>query len=127
MALQQQLQVAMGELQKLKQELDISHLKLHDKAQQRDINVFKALTERIKILGDQHVSGIELAHLMDQTISEAEGQNLEPVVQSTEREMASQMPQETPPVMGAQRAPDGKWYVPDRVRQGKYLRVENPI
>jgi hypothetical protein len=32
-----------------------------------------------------------------------------------------------PPIEGAKQAPDGKWYVPDPNRQGKYLRVEgNP-
>jgi hypothetical protein len=29
-----------------------------------------------------------------------------------------------PPVPGAKLAPDGKWYVPDPKRKGKYLRVD---
>jgi hypothetical protein len=34
-------------------------------------------------------------------------------------------PSETPPAAGAKKAPDGKWYVPDPNRPGKYLQV-NP-
>jgi hypothetical protein len=32
--------------------------------------------------------------------------------------------QEAPPVEGARKAPDGKWYVPDPKRNGKYLMVQ---
>lgn len=32
---------------------------------------------------------------------------------------------ETPPVEGAKKAPDGQWYVPDQNRPGKYMMVAN--
>lgn len=34
-------------------------------------------------------------------------------------------PVETPPYPGAQKAPDGQWYVPDPKTPGKYLRVKS--
>jgi hypothetical protein len=142
-ALQQQvhqLQLALSDALK---RLGKEQLKLVGKDQMRDIDVYKAETDRFKALADAAAAvdpeGIRSA--VEDLIRDAAQTHLGPILEANAKDMqpdteAGEAPKPTatagaltkaananPPVPGARRAPDGEWYLTDPTRRGKYLHV----
>ena len=105
----------------------------------RDIDVYNAETQRLKVLGaqnldvhDRQMAAQQLAHDMsmdhmdqlwqanqaDLAMMQAQGQG-QPQGQPQPQGQSAM-----PDLNGVRQAPDGKHYVPDPNRPGKYLRVE---
>lgn len=139
-----QLKVALGEaIQKLGKE----QLKVTGKDQMRDIDAYKAETDRFKALADVlMLDQGGLQQVIDQLVKEAAQTHLTPILQANAEDInsAAEESQEAgasssssasgepsgsalsavaAPLPGAQRAPDGEWYLADPTRRGKYLRV----
>jgi hypothetical protein len=135
-----QTQAALGEaLQKLGKE----QLKLVGKAEMRDIDAYKAETERFKALSDVLMldqGGLE--QVVHQLTQEAAQTHLGPILvenaksltdaqgnpASGEAPKAAAGPAQNgssalAPVPGARQAGDGEWYLTDPTRVGKYMRV----
>ena len=126
------LQMALAQaLQKLGKE----QLRLTGKAEMRDIDVYKAETDRFKALADALMldqGGIK--QVVDQLVGDAAQTHLTPILEANAKELdAGQSPMgdeaggegaaPAAPVPGARQAPDGEWYLADPTRRGKYLRV----
>lgn len=112
------------------QKLGKEQLKLVGKDQMRDIDAYKAETDRFKALSEVLMldeGGIK--QVIDQLVGEAAQTHLTPILKANEDN--TKTPEgdpalaaaETPPMPGANKAPDGEWYLQDPTRQGKYLRV----
>lgn len=111
-------------------------LKLAGKDQMRDIDAYKAETDRIKALADQLPMDPEgLKAMLQQLVGDALNTSLLPILQANKGGIGEQSGQDQPqqptagatgqpPADGARQAPDGHWYLSDPTRQGKYLRVE---
>lgn len=146
--LQQQLVQTKAALVEALQKLGKEQLKLSGKDQMRDIDVYKAETDRFKALSDMMMldqGGIQ--QVVEQTVREAANTHLGPILDANAPEIDSQGAAATPPAQGAsgksvkaptpimqsgagappmpgaKRAPDGQWYVPDPSRPGKFLQV----
>lgn len=104
-------------------------VKLQGKDQMRDIDVYEAETNRIKALApllpmDQ--GGLQ--QLIEQLVSDAMETNILPILKENlagtqEQSGAGSAETEAPPVPGAQKAPDGEWYILDPTRRTRYLRI----
>ena len=124
------------------QRLGREQLKLQGKSQMRDIDAYKAETDRFKALADSLMldqGGIK--QVIDQLVQEAAQTHLTPLLEANRDAIQEQGSGEGPgsqtpgngngasddsalaPVPGARRAPDGEWYLQDPTREGKYLRV----
>lgn len=138
--LQAQIQNLTTNLTAMMEELAITRLKLKGKEQGKEVDVYKAITDRIKVLGDHVLSGHELAMLGDQVVAEASDTSLEPVrasaesaiegkfgVPTDEKPEQMELPLQTPPMPGARKSKDGKWYVPDPGRPGKYSLIHEGL
>lgn len=95
-------------------------LRLAGKEQQRDIEVYKAETDRMEVLGKQLPLDPEL---LSQLISEAMQTSLLPILGPEGGETAAPVGTAGGPLPSAQQAPDGEWYLSDPTRRGKYLKV----
>ncbi len=112
----------------MKKVLDLNakdKLKLVGKDQLRDIEAYKAETDRMKALADQlPLDPDGLKKIIEQLVEDTMQTNLEEVTTSAEEETKDDEPEpEAPIVPNAQKAPDGEWYLTDPTRQGKYLHV----
>jgi hypothetical protein len=139
-----QTQAALGEaLGKLGKE----QVKLSGKDQMRDIDAYKAETDRFKALADAlMLDQGGLQQVVNNLMKDAAQTHLAPMLQENAQEISDGRQQEAEdaapegeapatqpkastgmsamaPVPGAQRAPDGAWYLTDPTRSGKYLRV----
>ena len=116
------------------QRLGKEQLKLVGKDQMRDIDAYKAETDRFKALSDVLMldqGGVK--QVIDQLVSEAAQTHLTPILKANEDSTktaggdatadTAAAAAEQPPMPGASKAPDGEWYLQDPTRQGKYLRV----
>jgi hypothetical protein len=115
------------------QRLGREQLKVAGKDQMRDIDAYKAETDRFTALHDAIVTmnpeGIQ--QVIQQMIQDALATHLTPILQANQQgisEQAGGEPQLTngasePPMPGAQQYGDGEWYLQDPTRKGKYLRV----
>ena len=112
------LKKMLGELLQQNATLDI---KLKGKDQQRVVDVYKAITERMKVeLDHEHMSIDQVMALMQQTVEEAMGTPIDAVSDASEGalERAAQvgnaqtldLPQNLPPQPGAKMGADGQWY-----------------
>lgn len=123
----------MGQL--LKQtmnDLALEKIKVKGKDALRQVDAFRAYTERLKAVADaaekagRAISPEELSALADQVVEESLDFNLDSVVEASEPALkaagATNDEPEEPPVAGARKAPDGSWYVQDR--NGSYAKVE---
>lgn len=122
------------------QKLGKSELKLVGKEQMRDIDAYKANTDRLLAIADfLPTQPQDLATLVRDTVLEALKTDLTPIVEANANNIdidgpggSGARPAEPPTgaddseVMprGARKAPDGNWYVEDPSRDGGYLRVE---
>jgi hypothetical protein len=113
-------------------------LKLVGKDQMRDIDVYKAETDRMKVLAP--MAPQEFQTLIQSLVQEALDTQLAPIIQANregvEQESVEagdkQLPEagQSPAsgnhpsrVPGARQAPDGQWYVKDPTGQSKYLHI----
>lgn len=142
--LQQQVQSLSMALSKALQAHAKDRLKLTGKDQMRDIDVYKAETDRFKAMSDVLMldqGGIE--QIVEQLVNDSMNTKITPILEANQQGVAEQSgnPSATagaspgaangngtagagnPPVPGAQQAPDGEWYLTDPTRQGRYLRV----
>lgn len=113
------------------QESARGQLKLVGKEQMRDIDVYKAETERMGALADALPTDPEgLSAMVEQLVHDSLKDHLSPIIEANANNI--DIDGETPaqggpaaPVMpkGAKKAPDGHHYMPDPQRPGKYLRV----
>ena len=126
----QQLRAALAEaLEKLGKE----SLKLVGKSEMRDIDSYKAITERLRTLLDaQGQNAAQGQEVLQQAISDAAKTHLEPIMEANAPDLESQNPEgftnqnlsvSQPPIPGASQAQDGQWYLSDPTRRGKYLRI----
>ncbi len=131
----QQLQVA---LSKVLDRMAKEQLKLVGKDQMRDIDAYKAHTDRIKALAAMLPTEPNvLAELIEELGNDTMSETLRPLVEANRRGLIAQAGDteiggspaaaaaSAPPIPGARQAPDGQWYVPDPTRQGKFLRVRS--
>lgn len=136
-ALQQQNQALQGALAKSLQRGGAERLKLVGKDQMRDIDVYKAETDRMTALQKLLPTDSEgLASVIDQLVKDTLATHLLPILEANQANLGGDMSQEqsqpvagagagagSAPVEGARQAPDGEWYLADPTRVGKYLRV----
>jgi hypothetical protein len=132
----QQIQQLQNALQQSMQRQGRNELRIEGKNQLRDIDIYKAETDRIKALADvMPVSDPEgLKQLIEQLVDQALQTNLMPILKANIEGVAEQGMNEgqptnggggdQPPVPGAQRAGDGNWYMRDPTKMGRYLRLE---
>lgn len=128
----QQEQLLGGQVQALRNALTQSlqkqakgELKLVGKEQMRDIDAYKAETDRLDTLKDFLPTDAEgLRQVIGQLIEEALKNTLTPIVEANANNIDIDG-QGAPkaPAPGAQQAPDGQWYVADPTRPGKYLKA----
>lgn len=130
----QQLQQLLGKLQ---QENAEAKIKLKGRNEKRDVDIYNAFTQRLKVLQDQGLSQQEHALATVQLMRDMMNDSLDASQQSVDKALLgeeekefeagakNQLPSELPAGLpqGARQAPDGKHYVPDPMRPGKFLQV----
>ena len=131
-----QLQNVQQLLSKTIQELAMERLKTKNHAAQKDIDVYKAYSDRLKILLDKTQDEAVLRHEIIKLVMETDAQGgLQPVVEDSEEDLARTGPQvqgpqqgtgitgEQAPVAGAMQRPNGEWTIPDPTRLGRDLVI----
>lgn len=125
--LQQQNAQLMVALREALQKLGKEQLKLVGKDQMRDIDAYKAETDRFKALTDVLLldqGGVQ--QVVEQLVQEAAQTHLTPILQANAGGVEDQSgggDQPEPPMPGAQRAPDGEWYLRDPTRMRGFMRL----
>lgn len=141
-----QTRTALGEsLSKLGKEQQ----KLVGKDQMRDIDAYKAETDRIKAFADQmgQLDPEGSRQMIEDLVREAAHTHLTPILTANAKDLDEQAAGERKdslgegetapgysgrsstnsealsPYPGARQAPDGEWYTTDPTRQGKYMRI----
>lgn len=114
-------------------------LKLVGKEQMRDIDVYKAQTDRFKALQDAFPEdSAEVIEVLHQLVQESMAGGLSPILEANANNLdvdgptpkdedGNAIPNKgpaAPPMEGAKQAPDGEWYLPDPQRPGKYLKAK---
>ena len=140
--LQQQVQQLSATLAEAMQRHGKDALKLVGKDQMRDIDVYKAETDRIKALAPMlPMDEAGVRQVIEKLVADSLNTNLAPILKANLAGTADQSgagktvgdtvggqngsspAPEEPPMEGARKAPDGMWYVSDPTRRGKYLRI----
>lgn len=139
-ALQQQVQNLTNLLTKaLQQHADLS-LRLRGKDQARDIEAYKAFTDRLKVFLDkkegdkEKVSANEISAMVEELVQDVLDAPLKPVTDAAEKDIAAldNNPQPgmsapnsnlKPPFPGAKMGPNGQWYVRDFGQSKEYRPV----
>lgn len=113
-------------------------LRLTGKAELRDIDAYKAQTDRMNTLFDQAQQSPEaMQALVSQLVKDALKNELSPLIEANKDDVgvesgtpasggggqASEAEPESPPIKGAKKSTDGQWYLADPSRKGKWLRV----
>ena len=128
-ALQAQLQAVQGALVK---EMDLharDRIKLNNKDDLREIEVYDAETKRIGTLAKllpTDPAGLQalIAQAVQDSLRTSIGGIMDEIkVQAGTGGEGAKPPTEPPPIPGASKAGDGEWYLSDPTRKGKYLRV----
>jgi len=97
-------------------------LRLVGKDQLRDIEAYKAETDRMKALADQLPLDPEgLRKIIEQLVQDSLETNVEETAKSAEAEEQKDNP--VHPVPGARMAPDGNWYVENPAQPGTHLMI----
>ena len=129
--LQQQVGQLTTTLAKAMQRHGKDALKLVGKDQMRDIDVYKAETDRIKAMAPLLPTDQEgMQALIEQLVGDALKTHLMPILKANLQGTAEQSSggegnTDVPPIEGAQKAPDGNWYLRDPTREMRgYLRIE---
>ena len=130
--LQQQVQALTGALTK---EMDLharDRIKLSNKEDLREVEVYDAETKRIAALSKLlPTDPVGLQALIAQAVQDSLKTSIAGIMADVkvndgapgDREGAPAAPPEPPPIQGARKAPDGEWYLSDPTRKGKYLKV----
>src|SRR5215471_13851094 len=128
----QQIQTLQANLAKALEQHGKDAIKLAGKDQMREIDVYEAETDRIKALAPMLPMDQEgLRQIIEQLISDTLETNLMPIMEANIHgqgtgpvaEQSGMGGSEAPPIPGAQKAPDGEWYILDPTRRTRYLRV----
>lgn len=133
-ALMQQVQMLQQLLSESITKQGMAELQKKSKDELRDIDAYEAETNRIRALvkpAETQPQGIEA--LVRQVVDQTLRTSLDPVLQANQPSLELMNPEKqfklplgdggTPPINGARQAADGKWYLPDPSRPGKYLHV----
>ena len=142
--LQQQVQSLQAALSEALHKQAKDQLKLVGKDQMRDIDVYKAETDRMKALADQLPMDPQgLQKVIEDLVQQSLQTTLEPILSANSKGVAEQSESgevgegEAQPtagpvvgstahpsaVPGARQAPDGEWYISDPTRKGRYLHI----
>src|ERR1700678_1234242 len=136
--LQQQVQQLTQLLQKSLETSAEDKLKLRGHAEKRDVDVFNAFTQQLKVLLDykakiaEPVDPAEIDALMKKTISDSLDTEIGQIIPENAQELAGDTgagngtfaaPKAPPPLNGARQGADGHWYVKDFARSNPYSRV----
>jgi Phage P22-like portal protein len=131
-------------LKTLTEQLTEQKIKLVGKDQQKDIDVFEAITDRLKVMLPTILNPKDIAGMVHDLIVQEHGARLDQVTAASAPQLADASqegqgqparPQsaptpdqaqqapgaQQPPMPGARQAPDGEWYVTDP--QGQHYRV----
>ena len=128
-AMQQVIQQLQANLAKSLDTHGKDRVKLVGKDQMRDIDAYNAETTRMKALIDMMPMDADgLRQVIEQLIHESLGTKLLPIIEANVHGVNAQNgnegeQQEEPPMPGAQKAPDGYWYITDPTRRSRYLRI----
>jgi Phage P22-like portal protein len=100
-------------------------LKLVGKDELRDIEVYDAHTKRIAAEAKLLPTDPEgLRQMIAKMVQESLADGMQSVIDANKPELDDDSPPpEPPPVPGANKAPDGEWYITDPTRKGKYLHI----
>ena len=135
----QELQQRADNLQKLLSEalekMADADRKVKDKDAELRREAFDSETKRLTAVANTvpELGEDRIKQLVDQMIRQALGQGdpegnggeaVEAAAPAAEPQQGTQGPGETPPMHGAQKAADGRWYVPDPKRPKKWMAVE---
>jgi hypothetical protein len=134
---QQIIQQLQGALSKALEKTGKDQLKLVGKDEMRDIDSYKAETDRMKILAP--MAPEEFRTLIQQLVQDALDTQLTPIIQANKPGLGEEAPEEGDEnssdqnsgvpdnhpsrVPGARQGPDGEWYVKDPTGQSGYLHV----
>ena len=130
--MQQQLMTLQAALVK---EMDLharDRIKLSNKEELREVEVYEAETKRIAALSKllpTDPAGLQalIAQAVQDSLKTSIGGIMDEIKVQAGADGAgsgaSAPPPEPPPIQGASRAPDGEWYLTDPTRPGKYLHV----
>lgn len=131
--MQMQIEKLKQLLGKLSEELMGAKVKLKARDEKRDVEIYRAFTERMKVLEASKVDEKGHALAVAQLIKDMMADSLDASQQAIDQRLGKEIEQElgpeaqggpvAPQLPGAQQAPDGHWYVPDPMRKGKFLRV----
>jgi Phage P22-like portal protein len=127
------------------QRLGKEQLKLSGKDQMRDIDVYKAETDRMKALQDimGQVDPEGARSMIEDLVREAAHTHLVPILEANRQTILddhedahegeenppsapvgdSEFDKAAAPIPGALRGGDGEWYLSDPTRRGKYMRI----
>ena len=125
----QQVQALTKALAESLQKQADSELKLVGKNQMRDIDAYKANTDRMKALSDAlPLEPDGLRQMIEQLVQDSLTTSLAPLVSANASDLSVEGPKpqgtdsgEVPPMEGATKAPDGQWYL--KHPAGGYLKV----
>ena len=128
--LQAQLQALQGALVK---EMDLharDRIRLGNKEELREIEVYDAETKRLGVLQKLLPTDPEgLQALIAQAVQDSLKTSIGGIMEDVKVEGGgvgddpALAPEAPPPIPGAAKAPDGEWYLADPTRKGKYLHV----
>ncbi len=134
--LMQQLEELKKLLAKTMEENAGARIRAKGRDEKRDIDVYKAFTERLKVLQDAGMSQQDHALATVQLMRDMMNDDLEATQDSVDSSLKSRTAQgsgqmqlplqgggQPAPMQGARLAPDGHHYVPDPMRPGKFMRV----
>lgn len=128
--LQQKVQSLTVMLQKLMEEKSVDGIKLKGKDQQKVIDMFNAITARLKVVGEQSMNDAQIKELVKQTLEEAFNTPIDAVGEASAPDLAQMalpsqlaLPMDQPPVAGAKQGPDGRWYQKDYNLNRQYRAV----
>lgn len=136
--LQQQNQALTAALGKSLEAHGKDKLRLTGKAEMRDIDTYKAQTDRFEAFKDMAGLDVEsVKKMVEQLVQDSISNRLSPIVKANQGDVGVQTGSGLaaqsgsaavndaggPPLPGAKKAPDGEWYILDPTRRGKYLRI----
>lgn len=132
-AMQQRISALSDSLMTLLQEKSKLQLELKGKDQQKLVDAFNAVTQRLKLTVDQGMDASDMKELVQDTLREALGIDVTPAAAASEPTLAAaagngqgELPLEfqTPPApQGAHMGPDGRMYMKDYGKSGAYRAV----
>lgn len=135
--LQGKLQASQTALSQALQQLAKKDLKLVGKDEMRNIDVYDARTKRVAALAKLIPTEPKVLQDLLQELDEGTiGETLRPILEANLKALNEESGAEpdadaeakssaasAAPMPGAQKAPDGEWYILDPTRKGKYLRI----